>query len=368
MKNSFLYKIVFGLIALMSVASCQDREMITINEQSAPIVMDLSQSSLFLDHNFPKNPALTITWSNAMYTIPVEIKYDVQMSAENTFKAPYVLASTTKSQTNVSFTNVQLNEAVKLIGLVPDKAQKVFFRVVSYIGSNNDLKQISNVTSLTITPYLASPTYPYSDLFLIGNSTPAGWDNNVNNNFLIPLLKDPTSPSKYSYTGYFKASAQDAGFKIIKKKGSWDAQYGSGGAGVLSSDGGSGNLTVPADGNYKLEIDIAAMTYTLVEVTLPAQTYSQVSVIGSVNGNWDKDTNLTQSTFDPHVWVAKNVTLKAGEFKFRANNSWDVNWGGSNEFFGTATIGGSNIPLSSPWNYDIYFNDASGVYSLIPVN
>ncbi len=76
---------------------------------------------------------------------------------------------------------------------------------------------------------------------------------------------------------------------------------------------------------------------------------------------------MTQSTFDPHVWTAFSVSLNAGEFKFRANNAWDTSWGTNSEFFGTATINGANIPLSAEWTYDVYFNDATGDYTLIPV-
>ena len=30
-----------------------------------------------------------------------------------------------------------------------------------------------------------------------------------------------------------------------------------------------------------------------------------------------------------HTWIAKSVTLKDGEIKFRANGAWDISWGGT---------------------------------------
>lgn len=357
-----LNKIFLAFIAIIGLVSCSDRELVTVDSVAAPIVMDLSSENLFLDQNFPGNPALTITWSAGQYSVPVAVSYTVEISADEAFKTPYALSVVTESKTNASFTVNQLNEAAKRIGLVPDLNQMMYFRVTSYLGTS-DLTSVSNVTGLHITPYLASPTYDFQDIFLIGDATAGGWDNLVTNASLLPLTKTSTA-TKYTFTGYFKVG----GFKMIKVKGSWDAQFGLGAsAGQLSTDGGSGNIPVTTAGYYKLTVDAAALSYTFEPIADPTTTYANVSIIGTVNGNFDTDTQLTKSTFDPHLWTASSVSLKSGEFKFRANNAWDVNWGADSEFFGTATMGGGNIPLAAEWIYNVYFNDVSGSYTLIPV-
>lgn len=362
MKNNIFKHFFLAVGLFLGITSCEDREIVNIDNQASSVIIDLSKNDLILDSNFPSNPALTINWSSATYTVPVEVKYELQMSATETFETSEVLANTTQSQTVATFTTLEMNNAAKKVGLVPDVAQKMYFRVKSFVGDNS-LSQFSNVTSLLITPYVASPTYEYVDLFLIGDATAGGWDNLVSNNNLLPLLK--TSDSNiYSFTGLFKVG----GFKIIKEKGSWDAQYGLGAsAGVLSTDGGSGDIKITQEGYYKLTINTSALSYTIEALPNPTTTYNSVSIIGSVNGNWDTDTQLTKSTFDPHLWTATNVELKAGEFKFRANNDWAVSWGTNAAFFGTASIGGANIPLSDEWTYNVYFNDSTGNYTLIPV-
>lgn len=362
MKNNIFKHFFLAVGLFLGITSCEDREIVNIDNQASSVIIDLSKNDLILDSNFPSNPALTINWSSATYTVPVEVKYELQMSATETFETSEVLANTTQSQTVATFTTLEMNNAAKKVGLVPDVAQKMYFRVKSFVG-DNILPQVSNVTSLLITPYVASPTYEYVDLFLIGDATAGGWDNLVSNNNLLPLLK--TSDSNiYSFTGLFKVG----GFKIIKEKGSWDAQYGLGAsAGVLSTDGGSGDIKITQEGYYKLTINTSALSYTIEALPNPTTTYNSVSIIGSVNGNWDTDTQLTKSTFDPHLWTATNVELKAGEFKFRANNDWAVSWGTNAAFFGTASIGGANIPLSDEWTYNVYFNDSTGNYTLIPV-
>ena len=359
MKNNMFKHIFLATTMVLGLVSCEDRELITIDQQTAPIVMDLSAESLILDSNFPGNSALTIKWSEAAYTVPVEVKYELEISATESFENAQILTSTAQSKTYASFTTQELNEAVKKIGLVPYESQKMYFRVKSYVGTD-DLLQTSNVTTLMITPYLASPTYEYTDLFLIGDATAGGWDNAATNMSLLPLLKT-SDANKYTFTGLFKAG----GFKMIKVRGSWDAQYGLGTPGQLSTDGGSGNIPVDTEGYYKLTIDISALTYTLESVTNPTKTYENISIIGTATGG--SDVQLTKSTFDPNLWIGTKVNLKTGVFKFRADNSWDVNWGTNAEFFGTGVAGGADIPVSAEWDYDIYFNDATGQYSFIPI-
>ena len=363
MKNNISNQLFFTVALLLALASCSDRELINVDSQTAPVVMDLSKSTLFLDSNFPNNTALTISWDRASYTVPVAVKYSVEVSATADFAKPVLLAET--SEKFISVTNKELNEKVKLLGLIPYKAQDLYVRVTSFLGADN-LKQTSNVTKVIVTPYLASPIYTFTDYYLIGNAAIGNWDNNATNASMLPLLKT-ADKNVYTYTGLFK-SGKDIGFKIVRDKGSWDPQYGYGAAdGALSMDGSSGNLSVPADGYYKFTFDLAALTYKLETVAAPTTTYTSISIIGTVNGNWDKDTQLVQSAFDPHVWSVQGVALKGGEFKFRANNAWDVSWGTNSEYYGTAAKGGANIPLTSDWTYNVYFNDATGDYTVIPV-
>ncbi|RKE79752.1 uncharacterized protein DUF5019 [Epilithonimonas arachidiradicis] len=351
-----------AIAVIIGLMSCEDREIVTIDEQSPAVVMDLSTQSLMLDANFPNNQVLTVTWKPASFNVPVQMNYQLEISATENFENSTILGLSTAPQNYISFTSKQINEAVKKIGLVPDVVQKLFFRVNSSTGLNN-FQQVSNITSLSIKPYLASPIYNFTDLYLIGAATAGGWDNLATNDKIYPLLKTANA-NIYTFTGFFKAD----GFKIIKTKGSWDAQYGLGAsAGLLDTSGGSGNITISADGYYKLTINISALTYTLESVPTPTKTYNTISIIGTVNGNYDTDTELVQSSFDPHLWTLKKVKLNAGDFKFRANKNWDVNWGSTAEYFGTATQGGDNIPLTSEWEYDVYFNDSTGAYSLIPI-
>lgn len=90
-------------------------------------------------------------------------------------------------------------------------------------------------------------------------------------------------------------------------------------------------ITEPA-GYYKVDVDLSAKTYTLTPIT-------SIGIIGSAAPNgWDSDVDLTyvpynKETKEGRYWEAKNIKLKAGECKFRANDAWDMQWGFDGEKF-----------------------------------
>jgi len=108
--------------------------------------------------------------------------------------------------------------------------------------------------------------------------------------------------------------------------------------GKLNTDPTAGNLNLPA-GYYKLNADAIALTYTAVATLW--------GVIGDATpGAWDNSTPMTYSP-SSQTWSCA-VHMKVGAFKFRANNAWDINYGGS---AGKLTAGGDNIPVTLESDY-----------------
>ncbi|WP_298148859.1 T9SS type A sorting domain-containing protein [Flavobacterium sp.] len=90
-------------------------------------------------------------------------------------------------------------------------------------------------------------------------------------------------------------------------------------------------------------------------------TFPTIGIIGSSTPNgWTSDTLLT--TTDGVNYSRSDVSLVAGEIKFRQGQSWAINWGGSAFPNGTATLNGNNISVV-PGIYQINFNRITGVYS-----
>ena len=89
----------------------------------------------------------------------------------------------------------------------------------------------------------------------------------------------------------------------------------------------AGNIVMTEDpGYYKVDVDLSARSYTLTAITT-------IGIIGAATpGGWDKDTDLTYNVAE-RCWEIKDVELKTGECKFRANDDWAMQWGYDGEKF-----------------------------------
>lgn len=355
MKHFF--KIFTIAVLGILVASCKDDDQAIMNETGQSKISS-DKTTIVLDKTHLDDVAVNFTWAKSTFDLSVVSapKIEIALKGSN-FKDGKSLDVTTSPY---SMTNKQLNTLLLSLGAIPNEVNQVEVRLRTAVGTAS---YYSSVITLAVTPYILGPIYNYTDLYLVGDATAAGWDNSATNAKLYPLQKTATA-GVYSYTGYFAAG----GFKLIQTPGSWDIQYGLGAsAGSLLAGGGSSNIPVAAAGYYKLTVDVNASKYTFTSISDPATSYTFVSIIGSASAGWDTDVDMEKSSFDPHVWVKKKINLNSGEFKFRANHDWGTNWGVAKEFFGVAELGGGNIPVSESFNYDVYFNDITGEYSVIPV-
>ncbi|MCH5230503.1 MAG: hypothetical protein J1F43_01755 [Muribaculaceae bacterium] len=121
-----------------------------------------------------------------------------------------------------------------------------------------------------------------------------------------------------TYTGF---AYLKGGFKFTSQL-DWDGfNYGSAGEGKLSLDGGAGNIEVKEADLYWCKVDVVELTYSLTEIT-------SASLIG-VNGDWDNDIELTAVDDQKLEWTGTMTLNEEGGWKFRFNNGWDINLGGS---------------------------------------
>ncbi len=151
------------------------------------------------------------------------------------------------------------------------------------------------------------------------------------------LWGDTATGNYWGYVSMFGEGDADVEFKFTTQ-GNWDGpNYGSTGTeGELSNDNGAGNLTI-APGLYRLDANIAAMTYTVTPLT-------KVGLIGNGVGSWDDDQAELVRDPEDGLYKAKGVVCAGGEFKIRFNGNWDENLGGDPE---DMTIGGSNIAITA---------------------
>jgi len=102
-------------------------------------------------------------------------------------------------------------------------------------------------------------------------------------------------------------------------------------------------MTVSEPGYYYVNVDLVAKTLELTKITT-------IGLIGDATaGGWSTSTPMTYNTTD-RCWEIKNVTLTDGELKFRANDGWDISWGGTLDKL--TTKNGANIKVAAG-TYDI---------------
>lgn len=147
------------------------------------------------------------------------------------------------------------------------------------------------------------------------------------------------------YTGFMWLGTQ---FKFCSQP-NWDGtNYGA----DFSTDGGAGNMTLPAglsEGYYKVDFSLATNTVKFTEVTT-------IGVIGDATPlEWDASTPLTYNK-DGRCWEG-DITFNDGTFKFRANDAWDINWGGNKD---DLSFNGDNIPVTAGTYHVVLYPNCPG--------
>ena len=190
---------------------------------------------------------------------------------------------------------------------------------------------------------------------ILGGSVVADW--NTSNAIPMQYTGDGT------FDTYQYITVDGWGFKFVPLNSGWDGDFGASktNAGYLAQND-EDNLSVPADGFYRVRVNMTDFSYSVLETTW--------GIIGSATpGGWGDDTNMTlnSATKGEYTWSA-DITLTDGEIKFRANDGWDINFG-DNGADGSLEYGGGNIAASAGnYHIELILNSATGFTYTITKN
>ncbi len=147
------------------------------------------------------------------------------------------------------------------------------------------------------------------------------------------------------FTGFMYLNQN--GFKFCTQPEWKGTNYGAN----FDTAGDAANITMTEDaGYYKVEVDLSAKTYKLTPITT-------IGIIGSASPKgWDSDVDMTYVPYNAETkelgyWEIKDITLTNGEIKFRANDAWDISWGGTPDAL-TTQGGAANLSVEAG-TYDI---------------
>lgn len=126
-------------------------------------------------------------------------------------------------------------------------------------------------------------------------------------------------------------------FKVAKDH-AWTESYG--------AEGGNAKLTVEETGTYTVTFTFNADTKEITtaaektgEAEIGEKTYS---VIGTINGSWDTDTDMEKGADGVYTAVFENVAAGEYKFKVRVNHDWGENYGNGDDGDGNTVINVEN--------------------------
>ncbi len=284
----------------------------------------------------------------------MEVTYIIQMDRPgNNFANPADLGSSTSSVIEVKAELINTRAISR--GIPAGESGPMEFRVRAV--PSRTLSALSGApVAINISTF--SDAVALRNMFLVGEATARGWDNNANN---PALFRDPDNEDLFVYSGFFNAG----GFKVLENLGQWQPQFGTNDGSTISANMGGGDdpdtFNVPAAGYYTFTFDLSTESFTLMPIADVPATFETVGIIGSATPEgWDASTAMNQLEFDNHIYYT-SVTLEDGEMKFRADNDWAVNWGAGSSISGTAVQDGPNIPVEAG-TFKIWFNSLDGRY------
>lgn len=378
MKKLTLLFIAF--IAILSFTACTEDDDFTFTAKPDPdgiAFMNQTANTYTLRAANTDNLAERFVWNEVNFDVQTPINYELQASTEESFSNYSVLGNVTEN--NVAVTVGDMLELAAEAGLDNDPETEapntgnVYFKVRAYVGSDagNVVEQISDMLTVSVTlPEETGDAIELKrELYLVGDATAAGWNPDNNN---TPLFRDAENDDIYYFEGRFAGGADVEGFKLLESLGNWQPQWGVNEDSATSSDilgKDPQAFPVTEDAYYSFMINVAEGTYTFESIdATDADTFASIGIIGDATpGGWDADTDMMQSEFNPHIWYATDFVLTDGEFKFRANDAWDANWGNASDALsGEASLGSTDNMAATPGTYNIWFNDLDGRYILIP--
>lgn len=185
--------------------------------------------------------------------------------------------------------------------------------------------------------------------YSVTNAVPALWTPGNSNGWNVEASSQLATTDFTNYSGFLYLNGE----WLMTPAPNWDNKYalGTGGPGTIAYNGSS-NLPVPEQGAglYWTNVNLGSLTYSTTPVTV-------IGMIGDFNG-WAGDVEMTPSE-DMLTWTA-TLTVEEGQgWKFRCNNDWAINLGGSID---NLTPDGANITVE-PGTYTVTLNLATRPYT-----
>jgi hypothetical protein len=306
---------------------------------------------------------LTFNWTDPKYSVGLsQSKFSVVVGATGKNFASFAQKDFSGVLTGVLLGKEINAMALKFGGVIGQQITLDVKVVASQVNNNEQLS--SSVLQVAVTPYgdLGLKGAPLTVVCTAATSAQVGsiisWSNAFNGytgvkKYELQYAKGGTSfasPTVSTVTSYSQTFTQLDLNKIAL------------GYGVAGGSSGT------VDFRIKASNESGTVEYSNT-VTITITTYVANNSIGLVGdataGGWNTDTDMYRPdpVNKPANWTVTLYLTGGKAAKFRADDAWATNWGGSTFPTGASTQNGPNIPVANSGYYQVDFNAGSGAYA-----
>lgn len=358
-----LWTLIWLTAVVAFTISCEEIEPTPqFNKSDAQFSVTSSATTVGVTAADSLNNAISFTWTDPKYAVGLnQSRFSIIVGATGGNFVTFQSKSFTGVLTG-ALLGKEVNAMALKFGGTIGLAITLDVMVVASQENNNEPKN-SNILQIVVTPY-SDLTLTSSSIDVVCSAASSDdlgvsftWSTAFNGysgvkmyqlqyaeggtNFASPTLVDVTSLSK-SFNQ----------FELNK---------------IALSNGVTAASKGPVDFRIKATNESGTVLYSNV-VTVSVTTYvafNSIAIIGDATpGGWGTDTDLYRpDATKPTEWTAILYLIGGKEAKFRADDAWTDNWGGSSFPTGTGTQGGANIPVSTSGYYNVDFNVGSGAYA-----
>lgn len=273
---------------------------------------------------------LPFTWSQPDYGFPVAADYQLEASIDGNFTISVDEAALDESGSTIpnyvtlpasfqggygTIAASALAAAVNQMGNYGENVPATQALTIRASATAGGRTIYSNTVNILVVPTAeVAPAFP-EFIYEIGNES--GWST-------PHALRSPAQDGVY--VGFYWL---DGEFKFKPNEGNWDGDWENDGDGKIADNGGA-NMPGVDPGFYKITVDLNEMTYSVEPIT-------NISIIGGFN-DWAGDVEM-EYNIEGGYWQCTTDEV-TGEYKFRANHDWAINWGGTED---NLTQDGANL-------------------------
>ena len=314
--KQYIAHLALSLFACAALTACVDDDYMETDKGHTELALTPSATEIVLNEQNHADNALELSWTTGTnYGTGNRISYTVEVAEKGTnYASPCVVVEDAVQQYSYAWTVEDMNNMLReSFGASGIQTFSLEARVIAVVAGQEQ-------TQIATAEFSATSYEPVTTtLYLIGDATPGGWDNNS----VTEMTR--TDNGVFTWSGNLNVGS----FKFVLAPGTFSPCYNNGnGDGTLyySADGTPDvNFTVEEAHFYEVEANLltGVLTLTKTEGNLPP--YDQIYFIDGTAG-WSF-APMTKDAIDPFLFRYGHYFENAGEFKFAtANGSWENNY------------------------------------------